>query len=680
MNRYVCLHGHFYQPPRENPWLGEIEQQPSAFPFHDWNERIASECYAPNTHSPVMNIHSKIIDVVNNYHYMSFNFGPTLLSWMERHQPYVYRLIIDADQYSRQRYGGHGSALAQAYGHLIMPLASGRDKRTQVIWGIRDFEHRFGRRPEGMWLPETAVDTASLEILAGEGIAFTVLSPFQAGRVRQIGEEKWTDVRGGRIDPRKSYICRLPSGKTLALFFYHGSLSHEVAFGGLLNNGEGLAAKIRSSFSSQTAQKELVHLAADGETFGHHHRLGDMALAYCFYVLEQDPSVKIINYGEFLSLAPPASEVEIIENSSWSCAHGVERWRDDCGCGKESHPDWDQKWRKGLRNALDELRDRLDELYCAHMRPITADPWCVRDDYIDLIFDRSEEFRESFISRNAGNEISPTKRMKILKLLEMQRYRMMMFTSCGWFFDDVSRIESIQVLQYAARAIQLAKEVFGRSFETPFLRSLKQAASNEPQWKNAAHIYRKAVKPKMVYSFESEIIFTGSLAGKTAVLSRYLCVAVRCQIRRAAGTARLWMRRLLALYRRYALNKYIHQCLQAEAPDLDKLAGYFAQASRHAVRLELSVIAFLSSQRIREFMFRLREESDNLELMEYIGSFIAIVKRNKVQPDLWHAQGIYFVIGKDKRKTMQAKSQHGDFRAKSWLEQFSRLNEHLQVD
>ncbi|MFW6117111.1 MAG: DUF3536 domain-containing protein, partial [Thermoproteota archaeon] len=363
MKRYVCIHGHFYQPPRENPWLEEIEIQDSASPYHDWNEKIKEECYAPNTASRILDPEGRIIQITNNYSKMSFNFGPTLLSWMEENAPEVYKAIIEADNESQERFSGHGSAIAQAYNHMIMPLANSRDKRTQIIWGIKDFEHRFGRSPEGMWLPETAVDLETLDIMAEYGIKFTILAPHQAKRVRKEGEEEWKDVTGEKINPRKTYFCKLPSGRKIHLFFYDGPITKEVGFGDLLRNGERFAEKLVEGFSEDQDQSQMVHIATDGETYGHHHYHADMALAYCLHYIESEESAEISIYGEYLENNPSTHEVEIVENSSWSCEHGVERWRKDCGCNTGRHPHWSQEWRKPLREAMDWLRDRIMSIY-----------------------------------------------------------------------------------------------------------------------------------------------------------------------------------------------------------------------------------------------------------------------------------------------------------------------------
>ena len=497
-NRHVCIHGHFYQPPRENPWLEEVEIQDSAFPYHDWNRRIAAECYGPNAASRILNAEKRIVDIVDNYEKISFNFGPTLLAWLERHDPAVYAAILEADRKSRERYSGHGSALAQAYNHFILPLASPRDKRTQVVWGLADFEHRFGRKPEGMWLPETAVDTATLEILAAEGLLFTVLAPGQAKRVRPFGNDGWTDVTGGRIDPKRPYLCRLPSGAAIAVFFYDGPISRDIAFGRLLENGEGFSARLLGAFSGHAEDPELVHIATDGETYGHHHRFGDMALAYALRTIERDARTRLTVYGEFLEKHPPACEVEIVEGSSWSCSHGVERWRGDCGCNTGRHPGWHQAWRAPLREAMDGLRDQLAVLYEREGAALVGDPWKARDSYIRIVLDRSPQNVAAFFSRNAGRELAPQERVRALKLLEMQRHAQLMFTSCGWFFDDITGIETVQVLQYAARAMQLARECGGDDPEPAFVRTIEKARGNDLRFPHGAAVYEEHVKPAVV--------------------------------------------------------------------------------------------------------------------------------------------------------------------------------------
>jgi len=356
--KYVCIHGHFYQPPRENPSLEHVELQDSAYPYHDWNERITAECYAPNAASRIMDAEGRIARIVNNYETISFNFGPTLLSWLQEKSPDVYQAVIDADVKSRKVFSGHGSALSQAYNHMILPLANSRDKRTQVIWGLGDFAYRFGRAPEGMWLPETAVDLETLDLLAEHGIKFTVLAPRQAARGRKIGSRAWKDVSGDRIDPTRSYVLRLPSRRKIALFFYDGPISRAVAFEGLLSNGEHFANRLLSGFSEERNWPQLLHIATDGESYGHHHHFGEMALSYALEHIRSREWAQITNYGEFLEKHPPTHQVEIFENSSWSCVHGIERWRAHCGCNSGGHGGWNQQWRLAPRQPGPALRGK----------------------------------------------------------------------------------------------------------------------------------------------------------------------------------------------------------------------------------------------------------------------------------------------------------------------------------
>ncbi|MDZ4230935.1 MAG: DUF3536 domain-containing protein, partial [Dehalococcoidales bacterium] len=498
MERYICIHGHFYQPPRENAWLEYVEMQDSAYPYHDWNERITAECYAPNTASRILDSEEYIAQIVNNYTKISFDFGPTLLSWLEVNAPDAYQLILDADRESQQKFSGHGSAMAQAYSHMIMPLANRRDKYTQVVWGIRDFEHRFGRPPEGMWLPETAVDLETLDILAEHGIKFTVLAPNQAKQARRIGTRTWHSTEGATINPTRPYRVNLPSGRTLGLFFYDGPISRSVAFEDLLKNGGDFARCLTGAFSEKQTVPQLVHIATDGETFGHHHRFGDMALAYALSYIEANDLARITNYGEFLENHPPAHEVEIIENTSWSCAHGIERWRSDCGDNAGRDPKWNQAWRAPLREAFDWLRDTVAPRYEEKARQFFNDPWATRNDYIEIILDRSPDKIQRFFNEHAGRELSESETVTALKFLELQRHAMLMYTSCGWFFDEVSGIETVQVIQYAGRAVQLAQELFGDKLEAHFLERLELARSNLPVHRDGRHIYDKFVKPAMI--------------------------------------------------------------------------------------------------------------------------------------------------------------------------------------
>jgi len=498
VSRYVCIHGHFYQPPRENPWLEMVELQDSAYPFHDWNERITAECYGPNSVARVLDSGGRISRLMNNYSRISFNFGPTLLAWFEGNAPDVYQRVLDADREGRERFGGHGPALAQVYNHIIMPLANREDKVSQVVWGVHDFRRRFGREPEGMWLAETAADVATLEVLAEQGIKFTVLAPGQAARVRPLGAKAWTDVGGGRVDPSVAYVQKLPSGRSIALFFYDGPVSQAVAFERLLIRGEALAGRLTSAFSDDRKGAQLVHIATDGESYGHHHAHGDMALAYALDQLSATPGVTLTIYGEFLELHPPQFEAEIHDNSSWSCVHGVERWRSNCGCNS-GKAGWQQEWRGPLRAALDGARDAAGPLFEEHAGELLKNPWAARNDYIDVILDRSPGSIDAFFARHSRRTLGEDDRVRAIKLLEMQRFALLMYTSCGWFFDEISGIETVQILMYAGRMIQLASETTGAELEPAFLEALGRAPSNVPKLhKTGRDVYEKYVRPARI--------------------------------------------------------------------------------------------------------------------------------------------------------------------------------------
>jgi len=491
LKKHICIHGHFYQPPRENAWLEVIEVQDSAHPYHDWNERISVECYAPNTASRILNGGGVIKNIVNNYSKISFNYGPTLLSWMETYDTTTYHAILEADKESARQFGGHGSAMAQVYNHMILPLASDRDKETQIIWGVRDFEFRFGRKPEGMWLAETAVDYVSLELMAKHGIKFTVLAPRQAKSVRKAGGDVWKEVTTESVDTKQAYKCVLPSGREIALFFYDGRISQGVAFDGLLYDGKKFANRLMSAFDPSDDGPQLVHIATDGETYGHHHKHGDMALAFCVDYIGRQKDVSLTNYPQFLENYPPTHEVLIHENSSWSCVHGVERWRNDCGCNS-GKPDTHQRWRKPLRESLDWLRDEVAKIYEHQAAQILRDPWAARDEYIDVILSRTEARINAFIENNCLREVEQN---RVFRLMEVQRNVLLMYTSCGWFFDEISGIETVQILQYACRAMQLLSQTSDRNLEAEFLNRIQLAPSNVAELQDGAEVYRKFVLP-----------------------------------------------------------------------------------------------------------------------------------------------------------------------------------------
>jgi alpha-amylase/alpha-mannosidase (GH57 family) len=499
MERYICIHGHFYQPPRENPWLEFVEYQDSAYPFHDWNARITAECYQPNTVSHILDQENFVRSVVDNYSKISFNFGPTLLSWMERAAAETYQAILEADKQSADNFSGHGSALAQCYNHIIMPLANHRDKMTQVVWGIEDFKRRFKRDPEGMWLPETAADKETLLVLAQNGIKYTILAPGQASRFHDVSGRDWVDVHGGRIDPTRPYWVDLGGGSSIVVFFYDGPISQAVAFERLLENGERFASRLLSGFKNGRHWPQLIHIATDGETYGHHHKHGEMALAYAINYIEENHLAKLTNYGEYLSKYPVTAQAEIVDNTSWSCSHGIERWRNDCGCSSGSRVGWNQKWRAPLREAFDWLRDTITAPYQEAAASYFKDPWDARDAYIDVIYSRVDEGIETFFGKVASRDLSNDERIRALKLLEMQRHALLMYTSCGWFFDEISGIETTQCLQYADRVLQLAEELFEQKFEGGFLAILEKAPSNLEIFANARQVYDKYIRPARVH-------------------------------------------------------------------------------------------------------------------------------------------------------------------------------------
>lgn len=499
--KFLTIHGHFYQPPRENPWLEAIELQDSALPFHDWNERICKECYNPNSVSRIVDNKNQILDIVNNYQYMSFNFGPTLLSWMEEFAPLTYERIIKADIDSISEHSGHGNALAQVYNHMIMPLANAHDKETQVKWGIRDFEYRFGRKPEGIWLAETAVDDATLKVLVDNGIKFTILSPYQALKIRKTGDKEWQDVSWGNIDPARSYKYTLKgdSKKSIALFFYDGAISKSVAFDELLKDGNRFIKRLKEGVSETRNYPQLVNIATDGESYGHHTKFGDMALSYVLKIKAEDEGFKITNYAEYLDKYESDYEVDIKQASSWSCFHGVGRWKEDCGCSTGGHPGWNQKWREPLRNALDYLRDGLAKVFEAEgPKYFNDNPWAIRNKYIDVILDRNYVTIRKFQKENFKPDLTEEQKVKGMELLEIQRQAMLMYTSCGWFFSEISGIETVQIMKYAARAMQLVARFTNEDFETHFKDILSQAKSNIAEFGTGKDIYERFVKPSVV--------------------------------------------------------------------------------------------------------------------------------------------------------------------------------------
>ncbi len=489
--RHVCVHGHFYQPPRENPFTGVVEDQISARPFANWNERIVAESYKPNLAARVLDANGDDLEQVNNYTFISHDFGPTLLAWMEENHPEVYRGIIDSDRQSMGIFDGHGSAMAQSYNHTILPLSTREDKETQIAWGIADFRSRYERHPEGMWLPETAVDNETLEILVDNGILFTVLSPYQAALAEQ-DPGSLVDVTGGRIDPRFPYWVEPAPGKSIAVFFYDGPVSQEIAFNGLLEDGRRLADRLIQTLGPEEDSPMLGHVATDGETYGHHHRFGEMALASAIRSIQANPEVSLANYGSFLAAHPPSRRAVIREDSSWSCAHGVERWRSDCGCSTGGEPGWHQRWREPLRRSLDWLKGVLTTDFDESGAALLTDPRNARNAYIEVLLGRDSD---SFLDEHCVPRLAEDERKKALGYLEIQRRSMLMYTSCGWFFNDLEGLETVFVLRHAGRAIDLAREVLGRDFEPEFLSLLEEATSN--RGRTGRDVYYREVTPFM---------------------------------------------------------------------------------------------------------------------------------------------------------------------------------------
>jgi len=508
---HLTIHGHFYQPPRENPWTESIERQASASPYHDWNERIHQECYSPNAFARILDEGNRITNIVNNFEKISFNFGPTLLSWIEKHAQPTYRRILDADKSSVNRFGGHGSAIAQAYNHAILPLCTEQDMITQIRWGLADFRHRFAREPESMWLPETAVNSTVLKALIDHGLKYVILSPGQAGQIRKFDDEKWIEVDNGELDTTRPYrwfarnqdgIAR--SDRFIDIFFYHKDLSHGVGFAHYARDANDFANRIDGALGNNgTDGPHLVSIATDGETYGHHEPFGERALAYLLQIEVPRRGIKLTNFGEYLEHHPPEWEVELKagengEGTAWSCTHGLGRWSRNCGCRGDGPAEWTQEWRGPLREALDQLRDEVNHLSIELGEPLFKDLFEARNRYIDVILERTPERIESFLNHHQRRPLTAEERIAAIKLLEMQRNAQLMYTSCGWFFTELSGIETVQIIQYAARAIQLAEALSSRPFEDRFLRNLKRARSNLAEYGDGEGVYKKLVKPAVV--------------------------------------------------------------------------------------------------------------------------------------------------------------------------------------
>jgi len=506
---YVTIHGHFYQPPRENPWLDFIERQPSAYPYHDWNERIAAECYTPNTVSRILDPQGRIDTIVNNFEYLNFDIGPTLFGWLERYAPRTYKRILEGDRLSRTRNGGHGGAIAQAFGHMILPLANDDDLETQIAWGIKDFARRFRREPEGMWLPETAANNRVMAALQRHGILYTILAPSQAQSVRAMGEGSWKDVAGDSIDTHQPYryFVRNEKGeidrrKYVDVFFFHNPLSRAMSFEHIMTNAGKFADSVRGA-SIDGKAPQLVGAATDGETFGHHEPFADMCLASFFDREAQAKGLKVVNFAYYLEMFPPTSEVELKagpggEGTAWSCAHGTGRWQRDCGCATGGPSWWNQRWRAPLRRAFDNLRVGLDDAMRRGLSGIVSDPKAARNDYVDVVLDRNEETLAAFLDRHVKKDTPEGSRVRVLELMESQKNAMYMYTSCGWFFSELSGLEPVQNMRYAARAIELADKFAAKPLMQSFLADLAEAPSNIEEMKDGRTVFRRLVWPSMM--------------------------------------------------------------------------------------------------------------------------------------------------------------------------------------
>ncbi|MBN2070752.1 MAG: DUF3536 domain-containing protein [Candidatus Krumholzibacteriota bacterium] len=501
--RHLIIHGHFYQPPRENPWTQRIDRQESASPYHDWNERISRECYRPNARSRRLDGYGRVTRLVNNYEAISFNFGPTLLSWIEDKDPALIDQLAEADRASARRLGGKGNAVAQVYNHIIMPLANIQDQKTQIRWGVSDFEKRFERSPEGIWLAETAINDLSLGLLIDFGFRFAILSPFQAEKFRPLGKSGgWKTVDDGSIPTGRAYRSYTRTGKGkrrtdrfIDIFFYDARLSTDISFNHLLSNGDRLAEAISDSF--ERCGGDLVTIATDGEIYGHHEPFGDMALAYLIDEGARRYDISLTNFSAYLDSHETQFEVVLKagkngEGTAWSCSHGVGRWKEDCGCSTGGLPGWNQKWRTPLREGLDTLRDRLSAIFEKKGALLLTDPWQARDDYISVMTPRSVEKVSSFIREKSRVDLSDEDLSLACRLLEAQRNALLMFTSCGWFFNDISGIETVQLLKYAARAIELGGCEDAADIENEFLLALEKARSNTAPAGTGRDLYLEA--------------------------------------------------------------------------------------------------------------------------------------------------------------------------------------------
>ncbi len=668
-DRWICVHGHFYQPPRENPWTGVIDRQPSATPFHDWNQRITAECYRANTAAAIMDGQGRVLGLVDNYACLSWNMGPTLLTWLREQERSTYESIILADRASRERFDGHGSAMAQAHGHVIMPLASQRDKITQVAWGIADFRWRFGRLPEGMWLPECAVDTATLEVLAAQGIAFTVLAPHQAAGWRPM-RKTVTGWQTTPIDPGRVYRCPLPSGRSIDLFFYDGPVAQAVAFDRLLADGARFVERLRSrgplesSSPAEHAQPPLCHIATDGETYGHHHRFGDMALAWAFDSLEADPRTRLTNYSEYRTRFPAQHEVQIVEDSSWSCVHGTLRWREDCGCNSGGRPGWKQLWRRPLRAAFEWLRDQIDRTLDDVGGLLLKDPWAARNAYIDLILDGSPRNWQRFFAAHSRHELTDAEREQAKLLMAAAHHGMSMFTSCGWFFDDLSGLETVQVMRYAARAAELLEQLGGGVVTEELIDRLAVAHSNLLEQGDGRMVWQQHVEPArrdvLLASTRQHVL--REVAGVEVELEQLFArtQSLFPAARAALGELPTTLRTIAQL----ALRRQVIDELGKPEPSFARLRLIVEAANENAVSLDEPAVAKAASAALASLLVRCedsaRDGMPNLDLFKTAAASAAAVRALFPTMDLFAPRKLTYRLARMFAADWQRRGDAGD--------------------
>jgi alpha-amylase/alpha-mannosidase (GH57 family) len=492
----LIIHGHFYQPPRENPWTGAIDSEPGAAPFADWNERVFSECYRPNAFAEILDDSGRVLKIVNNYAHINFNVGPTLFSWLEKFHPDVYARILEADRQSAKTYGTHGNAIAQAYAHPILPLCRERDARTQIHWGLVDFEHRFGRKAEALWLPETAANHAVLGYLIDEGLKYVILSPLQAEAARKTKTSEWKDVSGGKIDTSIPYRFLHPdgSGRSIAVFFYNAAVSKAIAFEGVLISSKKLLDRFEQELNGAG---NFISAATDGESYGHHFRYGERCLAYALETEAPGRGFRLTNYGEYLAQNPPDIEVRLSKGedgkgTSWSCPHGVARWFRDCGCEVGAKTGWNQAWRSPLREALDFLNTEAAKAFEEEARALFANPWKTRDAYIKVLLEPQGTC--DFFKSESRRALGEKEKRKTLAFLEMQRHCLLMYASCGWFFADISGLEAVLILKQAGRVLDYFDELKLKSPLKRFMEILAEAKSNLPEMGTGADVFRNQVK------------------------------------------------------------------------------------------------------------------------------------------------------------------------------------------